>query len=124
MRHTSSTTPADFYSRLVGTIAVAAAFWGLSRYISVEIEVEKADAKGQDPASPGAIGGAEEDEEDDDDTEDILLFLPTGLSRPGPKTFYKGSDPEWQEFKKLATDRPRVERIRSTFAMFRLRGRD
>ncbi|KAH3945540.1 hypothetical protein HBI81_083440 [Parastagonospora nodorum] len=100
-------------SRLVGTIAVAAAFWGLSRYISVEVEVEKADAKGQDPASPSAIGGATEEEEDDDDTEDILLFLPTGFSRPSPRTFYKGSDPEWQEFKKLATDRPRVEKIRN-----------
>lgn len=97
---------------MIGTLAVAGAFWGLSRYISVEVEVEKADAKGQDPASPGVIGGTEE-EDDDDDYDDILLFLPTGFSRQSRKTFYKGSDPEWQEFKKIATDRPRAEKIRN-----------
>jgi len=95
---------------LIGTLAVAGAFWGLSRYVSVEVEVEKADAKGQDPASPGVVGA---DEEEDDDYDDILLFLPTGFSRPSRQTFYKGSDPEWQEFKKIATDRPRAEKIRN-----------
>jgi len=54
----------------------------------------------------------DEDEDEDEDYDDTLLFLPTGLSRPRPKTFYRGSDPEWQEFRKLASDRPRAEKIR------------
>jgi hypothetical protein len=54
----------------------------------------------------------EESDDDDEDYDDAILFLPTGFSRPKPRTFYKGSDPEWQEFRKVATDRPRVEKIR------------
>lgn len=61
----------------------------------------------------GALHG-EEGEDEDDDYDDALLFLPTGFSRPKPQVFYKGSDPEWQEFKKVATDRPRCEKIHST----------
>jgi hypothetical protein len=58
--------------------------------------------------------GQEADDQDDDDEEydDAILFLPTGFSRLRPKRFWKGSDPEWQEFKKVATDRPRVDKIR------------
>jgi hypothetical protein len=113
MRHLSSQTTTEFCSRLIGTLAVASAFWGLSQYISVEVEVEKVEENGQDPANPSAVGDGTEKEDDDEEYEDALLFLPTGFSRPRPKTFYRGSDPEWQEFKKLATDRPKVEKIRS-----------
>lgn len=52
------------------------------------------------------------DDEDEEEYDDVLLFLPTGLSRPRPKTFYKGSDPEWQEFKRIAADQARAEKIR------------
>jgi hypothetical protein len=75
--------------------------------------VEKVEEDGQ--GTPGAVStdeGADE-EVDDDEEEDVLLFLPTGFSRPRPRTFYKGSDPEWKEFSKVASDRPRVEKIRS-----------
>jgi hypothetical protein len=117
---------------LVGVVAVAAAFYGVTRYISIEVEEEEEEGedKKQRPTNPGnQIGnedGAEEadeedveeeDEEEDDDYDDALIFLPTGFSRPKPKTFYRGSDPEWQEYRKVATDRPRVEKIRSTHAM-------
>ncbi|KAF2730050.1 hypothetical protein EJ04DRAFT_515500 [Polyplosphaeria fusca] len=52
-----------------------------------------------------------EDGEDEDDDE-ALLFLPTGFSRAKPQYFYKGSDPEWQEFVRIAPDRKRIEQIR------------
>lgn len=52
------------------------------------------------------------DEEDEEDEEEALIFLPTGFSQPRPPTFYKGSDPEWQEFVRIAPDRSRIERIR------------
>jgi hypothetical protein len=60
-----------------------------------------------------SAAGEGEEEEDEEDYDDAILFLPTGLSRQRPQTFYKGSDPEWQEYKKLAGDRPRLEKIRS-----------
>lgn len=56
---------------------------------------------------------AEEEDEEDEDYDDALIFLPTGLSRRKPPRHWKGSDPEWQEFRRVATDRPRVERIRA-----------
>ncbi|KAH7408437.1 hypothetical protein DE146DRAFT_646215 [Phaeosphaeria sp. MPI-PUGE-AT-0046c] len=92
-------------SRIIGSIAIAASFYGLSQYISIEVKVDKATEDNQ-----GATND-EDDDDDDEDYDDALLFLPTGFSRPRPQTFYKGSDPEWQEFKKLATDRPRCEKI-------------
>jgi hypothetical protein len=98
--------------RIVGTIVVATAFWSLSRYISIEIKEENADDT-TPVAGQVSNNGEEEEGEDDDDYDDALIFLPTGFSRPRPQTYYKGSDPEWQAFKKLATDRPRVEKIRS-----------
>ena len=60
-------------------------------------------------------GADEEDDEDDDDAaEDVeaLHFLPTGFSRQKAPTYYRGSDPEWQEFTKLSRDKARVEKIR------------
>jgi hypothetical protein len=99
---------------MVGTIAIATAFWTLSRYISIEVKEEKADASTLVAGQVGDSGVEEEDEDEEED--DALLFLPTGFSRQRRQTFYKGSDPEWQEFKKLATDRPRVEKIRGTWS--------
>ncbi|KAF2831385.1 hypothetical protein CC86DRAFT_342165 [Ophiobolus disseminans] len=112
-------------SRLIGAIAVLSALYGVTRYISIEVEVEEVQddkSRSTRPGKPisneeGAEDSAgeesEEEYEDDEDDDDALLFLPTGFSRPKPKTFYKGSDPEWQEFRKVATDRPRVEKIRN-----------
>ncbi|KAF2118124.1 hypothetical protein BDV96DRAFT_569283 [Lophiotrema nucula] len=58
----------------------------------------------------------EEEEEDEDDEEededDALVFLPTGFSRAKPRSFYKGTDPEWQEFVRIAPDRKRIDQVR------------
>jgi hypothetical protein len=60
----------------------------------------------EDEESDGWETVGEEEDEDEEDEEDVepLLFLPTGLSRPKARTFYKGSDPEWQEFMRIAKD--------------------
>ncbi|KAF1812288.1 hypothetical protein P152DRAFT_458674 [Eremomyces bilateralis CBS 781.70] len=47
-----------------------------------------------------------------------LLFIPLGPTTQLPKTFYKGSDPEWQDFKKLAADRQKLVDIRRALAYF------
>lgn len=98
------------------------AFYGFTRYAGIQVEVgvvEEQDGKASRPGgqSPNEnewqqVGQEVDDDEDDGDYDDALLFLPTGFSRPSSRTFYRGSDPEWQEFKKVATDRPRVEKIR------------
>lgn len=54
----------------------------------------------------------EEEEEEDEDEDNAIIFLPTGFSRARPRTFYKGSDPEWREFVRLAPDKQRTNRIR------------
>lgn len=118
---------------MVGTVAVTVAFYGLTRYVGIDVEVGVVDeqrGKGKGAHSGGQSrkenewqdAGQEVVDDDDEEYDDALLFLPTGLSRPGPKTFYRGSDPEWQEFKQVATDLPRVEKIRGTHSCLCLRG--
>ena len=86
--------------------------------MGIEVEIEEVEEKGGHSNRSGntgddgweVVGPAKDDEDEDDDG--AILFLPTGFSRPRRKTFYKGSDPEWQDFKRIASDRPRVEKIR------------
>ncbi|EOA88963.1 uncharacterized protein SETTUDRAFT_176358 [Exserohilum turcica Et28A] len=104
-------------SRLVGAVAVAAATYGLVRYLGLEVEIEEIDDDNQsaNPEQDGweAVGPAAEDGKEEDDGEGAILFLPTGFSRPRQRTFYKGSDPEWQDFKKIAIDRAKANKIGS-----------
>lgn len=120
--------------RLVGAVAITAATYGLGQYLGLEVEIEE-EEEAEQQTKPGRWkkqvrkedgsleevddeeaneDGEDEDEEDADEEEydDAVLFLPTGFSRLKPKTFYKGSDPEWQEFKKVSQDKKRIERIR------------
>ncbi|KAG9188813.1 hypothetical protein G6011_07518 [Alternaria panax] len=107
-------------SRLVGAVAVGVATYGLGQYVGIKVEVEdtREESGTYKPGQDGwtTVGPEDEDEDEDDEYDDAILFLPTGLSRPRPKTFWKGSDPEWQEFRRLATDRARVEKIRGELA--------
>lgn len=105
---------------MVGAFAIVGVTYGLGKYLGVEVEVEVVEAeqkKNNEWQKVGKDGEVEVDEEageeDDEEYDDTLLFLPTGLARPKPKTYYRGSDPEWQEFRKIARDRPRIERIRA-----------
>lgn len=62
--------------------------------------------------------GGEVDEEEDEEEQsgEALIFLPTGLARQKqPPIFYKGSDPEWQEFKKLSKDPARIKKIKGEY---------
>ncbi|KAL1794654.1 hypothetical protein ACET3X_006470 [Alternaria dauci] len=108
-------------SRLVGAVAIGIATYGLGQYVGITVEVEEVKERGS-VSKPGQDGWTtvgpqdDEDEDDDEDDDDALLFLPIGLSRPRPKQYWRGSDPEWQEFRKLASDRPRVDKIRKELA--------
>jgi hypothetical protein len=119
--------------RLVGAVAIATATYGLGQYLGLEVEIEEEEVeekrkpgrwKKQVRKEDGTLeevddeeaneeeGEDEEEEEEEEEYDDAILFLPTGFSRLKPKTFYRGSDPEWQEFKKVAQDKARIERIR------------
>lgn len=121
-------------SRLVGTVAIATTFYGIGYYLGLEVEIQEEEVKEKKPGrwkkqirkEDGTLdevddqdaNGQETEEDHDDegddeeDYDDAILFLPTGLSRPKPPTYYKGSDPEWLEFKRISQDRARIEKIR------------
>ena len=56
-----------------------------------------------------------EDEEVDvpEEMPEDALFIPLGIARQKPQTFYKGTDPEWQSFVDFSKDRKRSQLIRS-----------
>nr|OQO17793.1 hypothetical protein B0A51_15679 [Rachicladosporium sp. CCFEE 5018] len=57
--------------------------------------------------SPEDAAGASEYADDEN------RFIPLTWARALPRTFYKGSDPEWQEFMKVAKDPPRAKKIQA-----------
>jgi hypothetical protein len=59
-------------------------------------------------------GSARPSLHDDDEDLDDTIFIPLGLTKAKAKTYYKGSDPEWQEFRKLAPDHKKHIRMRGT----------
>ncbi|KAF2261827.1 hypothetical protein CC78DRAFT_619021 [Lojkania enalia] len=112
-------------SRVLGTTFALFAGYELLRYIDIPLDEEEEEVKRRarrrelrnkvrDVADGEEDDRQEEEEEDRDDEEDseALLFFPTGFSRAKPRTFYKGSDPEWLEFVRIAPDRKRIERVR------------
>lgn len=78
----------------------------IGRYLDVEIEVlddedmEEEDDEGEDGEGPFYA--------DEDST-----FIPMTWATKMPRTFYRGSDPEWQEFVKIAKDKQRHHKIQN-----------
>ena len=58
--------------------------------------------------------GEEEDEDFvPDEMPENAWFIPFGWPKQCPKTFYKGSDPEWQEFVALAKNQEKIGLVKS-----------
>jgi len=87
-------------------------YW-LAPEVTLEVEEVPADEQGR-PLKPNEEPGSEEDEFADSDSR----FIPMTWATKLPRAYYKGSDPEWQEFRKLATDGEKQKRIygRYTFS--------
>jgi hypothetical protein len=109
----------------VGSAVVAVGFWKLLDWLDEEVEVEQEPQQRRRvprlPVPDQDNGGREikdeeedewEEQDDDEEEDDGLIFFPTGFSRPRPRTFYRGSDPEWQTFTRLAPNRQRIDKIR------------
>ena len=77
----------------------------------------------EDPKHTNAKAGEEEAGKEGEEEEDVqipdempedAIFVPLGLARQLPQTFYKGTDPEWQSFIAFSKDKKRNQAVRST----------
>lgn len=94
-----------FRRLLAGCIYTAAAVTWINLVLGPTIEIVDEEE---------AEEGDEDDWDEDEEYEDDGLFIPLGWTKPVPRSFYRGSDPEWQEFRKVASDSKRHEQIRRT----------
>ena len=121
-----------FYSRRIQTLSLWVAsicgFWYLVGSLDDEQEDEEASARSKAVATKQAteVLEAREDEENeveaDGEEEDGVevpseppedsWFIPLGLARQQPQTFYRGSDPEWQSFVEFSHDEKRNHFVR------------
>ena len=92
----------------------------LFRYLDVEIEIldddqisDEEKQKGQKKVDERAGGqdATEQQEEGPFYAEEDSTFIPMTWAKKLPRSFYKGSDTEWQEFVKIAKDKPRHKKI-------------
>ncbi|KAK4565357.1 hypothetical protein LTR86_003974 [Recurvomyces mirabilis] len=86
------------------------------QYLVVEIEIvpeSEADEKRKQENGQEGEEMTEEDEEDLLWALDDSTFVPMTWAKKLPRSFYKGSDPEWQEFVKVAKDKSRHKKIQN-----------
>jgi len=91
------------------------AYTYVSRFLDIKVEeiddahfvdyenLKKKDKEKEEEAEQQGEGPYYADEEN--------TFIPMTWSTKLPRTFYKGTDPEWQEFLKVAKDAPRTKAI-------------
>ncbi|KAF1354917.1 hypothetical protein BDV97DRAFT_282308, partial [Delphinella strobiligena] len=81
--------------------------WYFGPGVEVEVEVQEGGQQGQ--KSGEFVDGAAL--EDSEYAEEDSFFIPLTWARKLPRTYYKGSDPEWQEYVKIAKDHTKHKRI-------------
>jgi hypothetical protein len=88
--------------------------YGFKQVVDIDIEIEEAEkVVGKNGGTTVHGEGEEEDEEEVDS-----LFIPFGWPKRQPRTYYKGSDPEWQEFIKFSKDLEKHKDVqRKTYAI-------
>lgn len=83
-----------------------------------EETVEKAAVVTKTQSEKVAEGVKDEDVKDDegvkipDEIPEDAIFIPLGLTRQRPRTYYKAGDPEWQSFVEYGKDRERQVAVR------------
>lgn len=76
----------------------------IGRYLDIEVEIlDDEDIEEED--------GEDEDEEGPFYADEDSTFIPMTWAKKMPRTWYRGSDPEWQEFVKIAKDKQRHRKI-------------
>lgn len=105
-------TPRRLATFFLYSSCITAYIWYFVPGIEVEVDVQDADDQGFVSADHQ---GGDGDFEDSEFADDESLFIPLTWAKKLPREYYKGSDPEWQEFIKFAKDQPRHQRINSMF---------
>lgn len=99
---------------LYGTVTYAYVQFFM-RHVDIQIEEIEEEQHEEQPVSRKAEheGEWEEQEEGDEDeyAEEDSTFIPMTWATKLPRSFYKGSDPEWRAFVKFAKDKPRHKKI-------------
>lgn len=96
---------------MVGLVCFATAIYGIKRHFGIEVVITEVEEDEADSNWKTQGPEGEENEDDDDyDLDNVLLFLPTGLSRPVPPK-WKASDPEIQNVRSVAGDQKRRKAI-------------
>ena len=93
-------------------IGLPYAYWRyLDQHIDIQIEEIEADSHNHHDEAQWEVQEAEEEE--DEFADEDSTFIPMTWATKLPRTFYKGTDPEWQEFVKVAKDKPRHKKLQS-----------
>ncbi|TKA28213.1 hypothetical protein B0A50_04185 [Salinomyces thailandicus] len=89
------------------------------RHLDIEVELLDDETLAKEEEEARARNGqdvtAEEEGEEEDEgpfyAEEDSLFIPLTWATKMPRTFYRGSDPEWQDFLRIAKDSTRHKKI-------------
>ncbi|GAB1740885.1 hypothetical protein NU219Hw_g5961t1 [Hortaea werneckii] len=83
------------------------------RFLDIEVEILDEDDLPEDQQREGreVTDDEGEDEEGPFYADEESTFIPLTWATKLPRSFYKGSDPEWQEFVKVAKDKQRHRKI-------------
>lgn len=108
------------WRRLLTFTLYAGAVYGYLYFVGkrLDVEVEILDDSSDDTEDNRRGKGREErrledDNDDDEYASESSTFIPLTWATKQPRTFYKGSDPEWQTFVSIARDKPRHAAIQS-----------
>jgi hypothetical protein len=80
---------------------------------SIEIQIEEVEVGSQNQHNEAQWEVQEGEGEEDDYADEDSTFIPMTWATKLPRTFYKGSDPEWREFVKIAKDKPRHKKLQN-----------
>jgi hypothetical protein len=102
--HTVSFLPLPLFTplRIASFVLYTSCLVGYVWYFFPEIEIE---------IQEGGEEEEEEEHEESDFADESSLFIPLTWTKKLPRSFYKGSDPEWQEFVKVSKDKARHKKI-------------
>ena len=76
--------------------------------------------QGLQPGEEGRDGQVVPVEEEFEGDEDAIC-IPLTIAKKMPREYYKGSDPEWHEFRKWAADKDQMQKVYSKFTFGLLR---
>lgn len=87
----------------------------LWRQLDIEIEFVEEEELAQDQQRLNADGEMEESEDGEEEgpfyADENSIFIPLTWSKQMPRSYYRGTDPEWSEFIRVAKDPPRQKLI-------------